>query len=80
MLEYHELCVVLRAHHEWIEAGVGHRASVFTTDVDKDWARTVPVLVTFPVALLVGCIREVVEVVNQLRKGALHELSKVDVG
>ena len=79
MLEYHELSVVLRAHHVWKEAGTGLIASAFTTDIEKDWALLVPVLVTFPVALFEGSIVEVVEMAGQLRKCALHELINVDV-
>ena len=56
MLENHELSVVLRADHEWVEAGVRNSAPVLTADVDKDGALAVPVLITLPVALLISAV------------------------
>ena len=54
MLEDEELRIVLRANHKWVEACIRYRAAVLSADVEEDWALAIPVLITDPVALLVG--------------------------
>ena len=78
MLEHHESSVVCSTDHEWVKAGVGHAASVFTTDVNEDGAGAVPVLVTDPVSLGVLAIIEVVKVVHLVHKRLLFEHAQVD--
>ena len=54
MLDDEELRIVLRANHKWVEACIRYRAAVLSADVEEDWALAIPVLITDPVALLVG--------------------------
>ena len=79
MLENGELCFVLRTNHEWVEASVRDRAAVLAANVEEDRALAIPVLVAFPVALLVGAQVQIVEVVDEVVKLFLLKLVKIDV-
>ena len=79
MLEHGELCVVLRTNHEWVEACVRDSAAVLAAYVEEDRALAIPVLVAFPVALLVGAQVQIVEVVDEVVKLFFLKLVKIDV-
>jgi len=80
VFEDYEAGVVLCTHHEWEEAGVGHTAPVLATNVDKDGAFIVPVLLAGPETLLIDAVIQKVEVINLLLEFLLRELGQIDLG
>ena len=78
MLKYHESGIVGGAEHEWEKTGARHAASVLATNVNKDGAGTIPVLITNPVSLGVLSIIEVVEMINLVHKPLLLELAQIN--
>jgi hypothetical protein len=80
VLEHHEASVVRGANHEGEEASVGDSAAILAANVNEDGPLAIPVLITHPVALIVGSIIKVIEVVNLVLEDVLLELSHVNRG
>lgn len=82
VLDNEEFGAVGCTDHEGVEAEGGHRASVFTADVDKDRARFFisAVDIVGPVSLLVGLGRLVVEVIDLVCEPVLVEISFIHGG